>query len=277
MKKSDLYGIIGSAVFCGLVLLLLLFIYMPANKIPEEEGIIVSFGDSFDGGGRGMATNVQSPQPDPAPPTPTTTPAQPQPVRPQPSQEDVLTQDDNSLAVARQEEERKRREQEEADRKRKEEEQRRQEEQARLAEERRKAEEERKRQEAIDRANNLAGNAFSGTGEETPGSGVSSGAEQQGNPVGKGTSGGNSWSLDGRSLIGKFVTPNYSKNVEGVITVEIRVDENGTVTSASIIAPTTIISDREIRNATLEAARKTKFSSGKNAAVGTITYNFKLK
>nr|WP_239057058.1 energy transducer TonB [Paludibacter sp. 221] len=115
-----------------------------------------------------------------------------------------------------------------------------------------------------------------GTGSSTEGSGANVGETQQGNPVGKGSSDGNSWSLDGRALIGKLITPTYNNNVEGVITVTIRVDENGSVTSASIGTPTTI-SDAETRKATLEAARKTKFSAGRNIAAGTITYNFKLK
>ena len=272
MNKSDTYGIAGSAIFCGIVLLLLLLIVMPGIKMPEDEGIIVSFGDSFDGGGRNLATSVTAPRQ--AQPTPQTPQVQ------EATTQDVLTQEDNSLEIARREEEQKKKEQEEIERqKRIEEEQRiaeekRKEEERRLAEEQRVAEQKRREQEAIDRANAL-GSAF-GSGESTEGSGLNVGSSQQGNPVGKGSSEGNSWSLDGRALIGKIVSPNYNRNVEGKITVNIRVDGNGNVTSTSIGAPTDI-SDPETRKATLEAARKTKFSTGQNVSIGTITYNFRLK
>lgn len=279
MKKSDLYGILGSAIFCGIVLLLLFLIVMPGTKTPEDEGIIVSFGNSFEGGGQSPATSVTAPQPV----QPAQAPSQPAQQTPQPqqaSEQELMTQEDNSLEIARQKEERKKKEQEELERKKREEEERRlaeekrQEEERRLAEEKRLEEQRRREQEAIEKANAL-GNMF-GTGESTEGSGSNTGESQQGNPVGKGSSEGNSWSLDGRALIGKLVTPNYNRNVEGKITVSIRVDENGNVTSASIGTPTTI-SDAETRNATLEAARKTKFSAGQNISTGTITYNFKLR
>lgn len=276
MKKSDLYGIIGSTIFCGIVLLLLFLIVMPTNEQPEDEGIIVSFGDSFDGGGRSPATSITAPQQS-LPATPSQPTATPQ--AQQPSTQDLLTQEDNSLAIAKQDEERKKKELEELERKKREEEkriaeQKRLEEEQRQERERQLAEQRQREQEAIERANAL-GNMF-GSGESVAGSGSSTGESQQGNPVGKGSSEGNSWSLDGRALVGKLVSPTYNRNVEGKITVTIRVDEAGNVTSANIGTPTTI-SDMETRNAALEAARKTKFSSGRNIAAGTITYNFKLR
>ena len=42
------------------------------------------------------------------------------------------------------------------------------------------------------------------------------------------------------------------------------------------IANGTTISDRALREASLEAAKKNKFSSGNGVAIGTITYNFIL-
>ena len=293
MKKSDLYGIISSAIFCGIILLLLFLIVMPMNGKPEEEGIIVSFGDSFDGGGDGgsgrtASTNITTPQ-QTLPSTPSAPQAQ------QPSTQDLLAQEDNSFAIAKQAEERKKREQEELERKKRQEEEKRIAEEKRLAEEQRLAEERRiaeqrqREQQAIDRANALgdvfggssgaggSGSGAGGGGLSNGGSGSDTGDSQQGNPVGKGSSGGNSWSLDGRTLIGgRLIPPNYNRNVEGKITVTIRVDESGNVTNASIGTPTDI-SDEQTRKAALEAARKTKFSTGKNIATGTITYNFKLK
>lgn len=276
MKKSDIYGIIGSAVSCGIILLLLFLIMMPGVKQEEDEGIIVSFGDSFDGGGSSPATTVQAPQPvQPAESTPSSTTQETGRDEP----DDVITQTDPSLEIAqRQEEERKQRE---AEQRRREEEQRRlaqeqqQAEERRLAELQRQEEQRRQReQEAIERANAM-GNAF-GTDASGSGSGTTQGDEQRGNPVGKGSSDGNSWSLDGRALVGKIATPSYTQNVEGMITVDIKVNEKGEVTAVSIGRPTNI-SNAEILNATREAARKTKFTAGKNIVSGTITYNFRLK
>ncbi len=278
MKKSDIYGIIGSAVFCLIVLLLLLFIYMPGRHQPEDEGIMVSFGDSFSGGGSTSVPSVQTPQESqPATATPPT-PALPTPSTP----DNVMTQEDPSVAIAREEDERKKREQEEADRRRQQEEraqreaeerQREEERRRQEAEARRIAEEQRKQQEAIDRANAL-GNMF-GTNVSDEGSGTGTGSEQRGNPAGRGSSDGNSWSLSGRSLIGTLVKPTYTRNVEGVITISIRVNEQGNVVSASLTHPSTISDERTI-NAATEAARKTKFSAGKSMVTGTITYNFRL-
>jgi len=269
--KSDLYGIIGSAVSCGIIILLLFLILMPRIEKPEEEGIVVSFGDVFIAGGQNPVTDVTTPQQPTTEPTPTEQITPPQ----QEVQEDMLTQVDESLAIARQEEERRRREQEEVERRRREEE--RQAEQRRQEEERqaeaRRQEEERRRQEAADRASAL-GNVF-GTGQND-GGGMDAGEGQQGNPVGRGTSEGNSWSLDGRSLVGSLVRPTHDRNVEGTITVVITVDTNGNVTDARIGTPTTI-GDEATRRAAVDAARRTRFTAGRSAASGTITYNFRLR
>ena len=114
----------------------------------------------------------------------------------------------------------------------------------------------------------------SGSGQGTGiGDGVGSGTK--GNPFGKGTSNGNTWSLEGRNLSGTISKPTYRENVEGKITVKIRVDDAGNVISASIGSPTTI-ADESLRNATLESSRRTKFSAGKGVVYGQIIYNFKL-
>ncbi len=130
-----------------------------------------------------------------------------------------------------------------------------------------------KQQEIAKKSDNLIGSAFGNGGK---GSGNTKGDERQGNPAGSGNSGGHDWSLTGRSLIGSLVTPDYPSNVEGKITVVIRVGPNGNVTSAAIGSPTNI-SDAQTRNAALSAARSTHFSEGKGVSIGSITYNFKLK
>jgi TonB family protein len=250
LKKPDIYGIVGSATFCGLLLLLLLLIYLPTRA--EEEGVMVSFGEVDNGGGNTPTRNVAAPA-ETAPPPQT---------RQRAVTEDVATQNyEESLRV----EEQKRKEKE---RREAEEVKKRQEEQ-RLAEEKKHREE----QEKINKANELSG-LFGNSGEQ--GSGDTSGAGKQGNPLGQGNSGGNSWSLNGRSLNGSLITPNDNQNVEGKITVNIRVDKSGMVTQATVGSPSTI-SNQITREAAIEAARKTRFTAGNAEVVGTITYNIKLR
>ena len=255
VRKSDIYGIVGSALFCGVVVLLLVLIGMPGQPVPEHEGIVVSFGTSFEGGGQQVAEALPAPQPQPEAPQP----AAPQP-EPQPAEE-MLTQESPSVAMQEQQE------QEDEAARLAEEQRRREEEEARLAEERRK-------QEAIERAQAM-GSVF-GQAVTPEGSGTGEDDARQGNPVGQGSSEGHSWSLSGRALMGKLINPLYEVNVEGRVTVSIRVDESGNVVGVSIGRPTDI-SDAAIQQAALDAARKAKFSVGDNVAVGTITYHFKLK
>ena len=93
VRKSDIYGIVGSALFCGVVVLLLVLIAMPGQPVPEDEGIVVSFGTSFEGGGQQVAEALPAPQPQPEAPQP----AAPQP-EPQPAEE-MLTQESPSVAM----------------------------------------------------------------------------------------------------------------------------------------------------------------------------------
>lgn len=250
MNKSNKYGILGSIVFCGIIVILLMFIFLPGKKAPEDEGIMVSFGESVEGSGR---EEIPASKPIEKPIVKTPPPAKP-------VKQELMTQTDNSLAIEEQKKKEKVRKEQEAIEKQ------------RAIEERRIAEQKRKEQDAIDKANTMNGMFGNST---SSGSGTSSGDTQQGNPVGKGSSGGNSWSLGGRNLMGSLVRPAYNQNVEGKITVTIRVDQNGNVTSASIGTPTTI-SDVQTRNAAIDAARNTRFTKGKDISTGSITYNFKL-
>ncbi len=251
MKKSELYGSAGSMTFMVLLLLFLFLLFMPGTKMPEEEGIMVSFGDAIEGGGPMQEVQPETKPVETSPPPASAT---------KPVKQDLMTQDDNSLAIAEQKK-KERESREAAERERKE--------QARI-----EAERKRKEQEAIDKANALMGGMGSNTG--STGSGSTSGNTSQGNPLGSGSSGGNSWSLNGRSLSGRLVQPSYNSNEEGRITVNIRVDANGNVTSASVGSPTNI-SSSELRNAAVAAAKATKFTSGNGVAAGTITYNFRLR
>lgn len=255
MEKSKLYGVIGSAIFCLLTFLILWFVYMPAlERHIEEEGIMVSFGDNIDGLGFGDMIAGEEELSAQA-----TLPPQ------EAEQQELITQTrEKTVSVPKQQTNpRTTKRTNDYDLQRQEQQRR---DAAAAAEARRKA-------EAAARSENLIGSAFGSGGE---GSGTTSGDTRQGNPAGSGTSGGHGWSLSGRSLIGSLATPAYPSNVEGKITVSIRVNASGVVTSATISSPTNI-SDVQTRRSAESAAKATRFSSGSGISVGTITYNFRLK
>lgn len=230
--KSKLYAWIGTIVSVTIILLILFFVVLPELQHEEEGGVMISFGDAIEGGGT-VETGIQSAE---------------QSSSTQDRDEDVLTQEDASVALY--------------DTKQRQEEANRAETERRLQEER----------QAAQRADELMGDLFNSA---TGGSGRTTGETTAGNPVGKGSMDGNTWSLDGRGLLGSMPRPAYSTNTEGYLTVEIRVNDAGEVISARIQKGT--ISDNTIRNSAIEAAKKTRFSSGKGTVTGTITYNFKLK
>ncbi len=219
-----------------------------------EEGVMISFGETLEGYGEQSMQAVA------------VKPSAPKPIVSKPS-DPLMTQDDESIAI---EQERKRRVEEE--RRIKEEEKRRKDEERR-AEQQRIAEQQERERKAQE-AQNLASGAFSQSSNK--GSGTTTGEAMQGNPAGKGTQGGHSWSLSGRDLNGKLVEPPYTSNEEGTVVVSIRVNEEGRVTEASIAAGTNITNET-LRIACIEAAKRNKFSSGKGIGIGTISYKFVLK
>lgn len=238
MKQSELYAYIGTAISAIIILLILLFVFLPSLKVEGDDGMMISFGEVFDGGGS-ITENSQEQS------TPTNTPKTD-------VKDDILTQEDESVAIP--------------DTKKPDPKPSKEEEKRKQEEERRRKEEEAAKKIAQETSD--AFSAFKGSGQTT-------GDETAGNPVGSGTAGGHSWSLDGRNLLGTMPTPSYNQNVEGYITVEITVDASGTVQNARIMRAT--ISDQSIRDAAISAAKRTKFSRGTGRTTGSITYNFKLR
>lgn len=273
IKKSDLYASICTAVFCILILLILLLCGLSIYKEEMEEGIMVSFSEDYDGGGspaplEEMTELSSESVPSAAAPAPQqATPAPP-----------VITQQEPSAPIASSDKQLTKAEKERLERQRV------------IAE--RKAEEQRKAEEASKAAEEeaarkaaVAANASSrvtsafgkgGTSTSSQGQGSTTGNTVAGNPLGHGSEGGNSWSLSGRNLRGEFVKPAYSKNQSGTVVVEIKVDAAGNVTSATILQNGTTITDTELRNAAKAAALKTKFTAGEAISIGRITYNFVL-
>jgi len=239
IQKSQYQSAIITAVISALILLLLFLCGMTAERNEMDEGVMVSFGDVDDGFGEQTPEVEENATPQEAV-TPTVTPQPTPTVTP----EKVITQEDPSVALERE----RKKKAEEAERLR-------QEEEAKRA-----------------KAAAVAGNAFKKVGN---GQGTGEGDGQKGNPVGKGSDGGNSWSLAGRSLNGRLAQPSYRGNEQGVVVVNIRVDQSGRVVDASIGTGTTITSE-EMRKAAINAAKKNVFSTGNSPAVGSITYKFTL-
>ncbi len=253
-----------------LTFLILWLVYMPALQRPvEDEGIMISFGDEFDGSGLG---ELLAGEEDLSPEAASMSESKPS------GQQELMTQESQkTVTVPKQQVNPKPKKDPVVDPAQQLREQQRREALAKAEAEKRAKEqaaaEARKRAEAAARSENLVGGAFGSGGS---GSGNTSGDTRQGNPAGRGSSGGHGWSLAGRSLIGSLATPDYPSNVEGRLTVNIRVDAAGNVTSASIGSPSDI-SDASTRTAAMNAARRTKFSGGQGVSSGTITYNFRMK
>lgn len=148
-----------------------------------------------------------------------------------------------------------------------------------------RAEQERQAAEA---AQNLMANAFGRSStmqanaptetntdvEGTPGSPQGNSTEGQST----GTGGWGTWDLNGRS-IGDFIRPAYNGiQEEGRVVVTITVDPDGKVIDTRINNRTNT-TNLQLRNAAVEAARRTTFNAigGENNQTGTITYYFKLK
>ena len=265
-QKRHIIASIGTALFMLLVFLILWLAHMVAMMPEQEEGIEVAFGEVEDAGGYMAEQSEALPLPTPEPAASVEPSA--------PSDNDLLTQEDEEAIALR-----KAREQAEKARKQAEaeERQRKREEQARLETERKareaaEAERKAKEAEAVAKANAM-GSLFGNTGN-TSGAGDGQGNGQKGNPVGHGSVGGHDWSLSGRSLKGTLPQPSNSFNQEGRVIVEIRVNAAGNVVSATHKGGT--ISDKQTIQLALDAARKAKFTESDHDQIGTITYNFKF-
>ena len=273
--QSHIIAGAGTIIFLLLLLFLLLRLSMSAPLQLEDEGIVITFGDADEGGGMPDVL----PMPDPI----TQAEQQPAALAPtpvQPSDNDLMAQEDEeSLPVAQQNEDELKRqaEQEELLRKQQEEEARLEAE--RIEREKALAEQKARQEEAIKKAQAMAalfGQSGSTEGANAENATATPAATSKGNPVGKnfGQVDGNMWSLQGRS-VKTMPKPSTDFLEQGKVVVSIRVDKAGNVVAASIGDGTTI-SDRYTQQLALDAARKAKFTEGDKEQIGSITYNFKL-
>lgn len=299
-KKERAIGVIGTAIFHGVLILFLLILGL--SSIPqEEEGILINFGDSPAGTGpsepvRNEPTGQRNTPPVTSVPTPASTPP---PSNPRPAPEKIETQNFEEAAAIKAAEKAK----QNAEKKRIEEDRKRQNEidrQNRIADEQRKAveaekqrqlAEEKRRQEEMERQAQAARNNVKGAFSKTTGTGTSEGETSgtgnqgalTGDPnstsrtgTGLGTS-GVSFSLSGRTGTGSWPKPIENCNEEGVVVVEITVDKTGKVTAAQAILRGSRNLTACLRKAAEDAAMRARFNSDANAAAyqtGTITYSF---
>lgn len=299
-KKERAIGVIGTAIFHGVLILLLLILGL--SSIPqEEEGILVNFGDSPTGFGasepvRNEPVGERTTPPAVSTPTPASTPP---PSNPTPAREQLVTQNYEQSAAVKAAEKAK----QEAEKKRIEEERKKQTEidrQKRIEEEQRKAAEaerqrilaeEKRKQEEMERQAQAARSNVKGAFSKTSGTGTSEGETTgtgnqgalTGDPnatsrtgTGLGSS-GNSFSLSGRTLTGSLPKPVENCNEEGVVVVEIVVDKTGKVTAAQAILRGSRNLTSCLRKAAEDAALRARFNSDASAAAeqkGTITYTF---
>lgn len=93
-----------------------------------------------------------------------------------------------------------------------------------------------------------------------------------------GIAGYGTWDLGGRDMIGELPRPSYTVQEEGRVVITVTINPDGNVIETKINNRTNT-TNKQLRSAAEEAARKTKFNaiSGKENQTGTITYYFKLK
>lgn len=86
--------------------------------------------------------------------------------------------------------------------------------------------------------------------------------------------------VKGRSVVGSLPKPSYATQMEGIVVVQVKVDQYGNVTEAVAGAEGTTVTDKTLWNAARSAALKAHFNQSADAPAvqtGTITYVFKLK
>ena len=270
--KEHKTGIIGTIIFHIIIgAIFMLFGYATPLPLPEEEGILINFGDSDEGFGMeepAFSEAVQEEaQEEVQESTPETTSSE--------TEEGTITQDyEEAPAIEEQGEKEKT---EETKPEIKPEPEPKQVEKVEVKEERKVNE------NALFQGRNRNNDNSSSEGE-TQGDG------NQGSTTGsvdsKNHAGGNSMGTSGTSfsLAGRnpesLPKPDYNYQIEGKVVVEITVDKYGNVTAAipGVKGSTTL--DANLLAAAKKAAKKAKFDKKPDAPAyqkGTITYYFKLQ
>lgn len=83
--------------------------------------------------------------------------------------------------------------------------------------------------------------------------------------------------LQGRGLVGALPKPSYPGNSAGKVIIRVKVNYRGEVTSAEFEPKGSTTNDSALIEAARAAARKARFTEGRDLEGGTITYLFNLQ
>ena len=277
-------GIAGTLIFhLGLVILFIFSGLITPLPLPEEEGILINFGTSDEGEGLIEPSAIfQTQAIEQQEPVPSETA-----IQSGKTEKEILTQDIEEAPAVESKALEEEREKEEELEKLKELERQRQEE----LEKQRIIEEQKRIQEITDRTRNALSNNRNNADNAATGEGETTGQGNQGSETGSvnsdnhssGISGpgdkGISYSLAGRTPQ-SLPKPEYNYQAEGIVVVEVTVNQNGNVTKATAGVKGSTTLDNNLLKAAQKAALAAKFDRKPNAAAfqkGTITYHFLLQ
>lgn len=266
--KKHKTGIIGTIIFHVIIVaIFMIFGYSTPLPLPDEEGILINFGDSDDGFGQVEPQYSESAQQESIEESqesvPETTSSE--------SDNGSITQDFEEAPAVKEQGEKK-------------EEIKKETETETVKEETPEVKEERKVNENAlfpGRNRNSDNNSSEGETEGQGNQGSTTGSVDSKNHTGGESMGtnGTSFSLAGRNPE-SLPKPEYKYQIEGKVVVEITVDKNGNVTDAvpGVKGSTTL--DANLLSAAKKAALKAKFDKKPDAPAyqkGTITYFFRLQ
>ncbi len=308
-SKNKRIGFIGTALFhISIIILLFFFGFRTPIPLPEEEGILINFGNTDQGAGQQKPAPSQANPPQKSKPKPVVKKeTETKPIKETTSspKEKILTQNTEDAPALPSAEEIAKKKAEEAKRKEQKKQKELEAKKKRLAEQERlkeeKAEQERlaelererlaevARQEKITNINNKTKNAFGSGSSNTTSEGQTfpsggnqgsqNGSANSNNYTGSGLGNkGYSFNLEGRDAI-SIPKPKYNLQESGKVVVEVTVDRTGKVTSARPGVSGSTTSNISLLETAKKAALQAVFNSDSKAPAyqrGTITYHFKL-
>ena len=258
------YGILGTIIIHGILILLLLFSFMSLPKpAPPEGGLLINFGDVISAGGPAEPALNNNPAPKPQ-----EAEKQPAPEK----KEGIMTQDFEKAAALPKTPEKKKTEKPKA---------------KSVAKKTPPVEKPVEKAPVVN-SKALYSNKGQSTTEKGTSEGIYKGQGNMGDPNGtpesdnysQGLGGsGITPNLNGRSPI-YLKKPEFNIQKEGIVVVEISVDRNGKVITATPGVKGSTLVDNILYAAAKKAALESAFNVKSDAAerqVGTISYHFKLQ
>ena len=258
------YGILGTIVIHSILILLLIFSYLSLPRpAPAEGGLLINFGDVISAGGPSEPALNNNPAPKPQ-----EAEKQPAPEK----KEGIMTQDFEKAAALPKTPEKKKTEKPKP----------------KPVEKKAPPVEKPVEKAPVVNSKALYSNKGQSTTEKGTSEGIYKGQGNMGDPNGtpesdnysRGLGGsGITSSLSGRSPI-YLQKPEFNIQKQGSVVVEISVDRNGKVISATPGAKGSTLVDKSLYAAAKKAALESSFNIKSDAAerqVGTITYHFKLQ